>query len=72
MMDAHAGIERNGPDMETTLSWMDGIISELEEAGLQRVKAMETLNIAYIAALILRGAIARRKNCGSHYRTDSE
>jgi len=36
------------------------------------VSAMETLNIAYIASLILKGAIARKRNCGSHYRTDSE
>lgn len=71
-MDANAGIERNGPDMERTLDWMNAIIRRLEEAGPGSVKDMETLNIAYIAALILKSAIARRKNCGSHYRTDSE
>ncbi len=71
-MDAHAGIERNGPDMEMTLAWMKDTISRLEEGGAESVKAMETLNIAYIAALILESAIVRRKNCGSHYRTDSE
>jgi aspartate oxidase len=58
--------------MEKTLAWMNGIISSLEEAELRDVKDMETLNIAYIASLILKSAIARRKNCGSHYRTDSE
>jgi L-aspartate oxidase len=71
-MDNNVGIERNGPDMEKTLAWMNGIISSLEEAELRDVKDMETLNIAYIASLILKSAIARRKNCGSHYRTDSE
>jgi len=71
-MDAHAGIERNGPDMERTLSWMEAAISSLEEGGAESVRDMETLNIAYIASMILKSAIARRKNCGSHYRTDSE
>ena len=71
-MDANAGIERNGPDMEETLRWINSIISSLEEADLRSVSTMETLNIAYIASLILKSAIARRKNCGSHYRTDSE
>ena len=71
-MDDHAGIERNGPDMEKTLTWIGGIIRSLEEADLGSVNDMETLNIAYIASLILKSAIARRKNCGSHYRTDSE
>lgn len=71
-MDTNVGIERNGPDMEETLVWMNVIVSSLEEAELRDVKDMETLNIAYIASLILKSAIARRKNCGSHYRTDSE
>lgn len=71
LMDAHAGIERNGPDMEKALQRMNGIISSLEEADLESVSAMETLNMAYIASLILKSAIARKNNCGSHYRTDS-
>ena len=71
-MDAHAGIERNGPDMEGSLSRINSIISSLEEADIRTVSAMETLNIAYIASLILKSAIARKTNCGSHYRTDSE
>lgn len=72
LMDANAGIERNGPDMEKTLDWMKDMIDCLEESELTSSRDMETLNIAYIASLILQGAIARRKNCGSHYRTDSE
>lgn len=72
LMDANAGIERNGPDMEKTLSWMEDTIVCLEESELTSARDMETLNIAYIASLILKGAIARRRNCGSHYRTDSE
>lgn len=71
-MDAHAGIERNGPDMEKVLNWLEGMISRLEQADLRSTEEMETINIAYIASLILKSAIARRKNCGSHYRTDSE
>ena len=72
LMDAHAGIERNGPDMEKSLNRINEIIGSLEDAEMGSVSAMETLNIAYIASLILKGAIARKKNCGSHYRTDSE
>lgn len=72
LMDAHAGIEKNGPDMERVLQRVDRIIGSLEDAELESVKAMETLNMAYIASLILKSAIARKKNCGSHYRTDSE
>jgi L-aspartate oxidase len=71
-MDANAGIERNGPDMEKALDRISDIISSLEDADMRSVSAMETLNIAYIASLILKSAIARKKNCGSHYRTDSE
>jgi L-aspartate oxidase len=70
-MDAHAGIERNGPDMEKALSKINDIISNMEEAELESATAMETLNIAYIASLILKSAIARKNSCGSHYRTDS-
>lgn len=72
LMDAHAGIERNGPDMQAALERINGIISSLEEADLESVNAMETINIAYIASLILKSAIARKRSCGSHYRTDSE
>lgn len=72
LMDAHAGIERNGPDMEKALNQIDDIISSLEDAGMESVSALETLNIAYVAHLILKGAIARKVNCGSHYRTDSK
>ena len=71
-MDAYAGIERNGPDMEKALMRIEGIVNRLEEADLGSISAMETLNMAYIAALIFKSAIARKNNCGSHYRTDSE
>ncbi len=72
LMDAHAGIEKNGPDMEKALQRIDKITGKLEGADLESIKAMETLNMAYIASLILKSALARKKNCGSHYRTDSE
>ena len=72
LMDTHAGIERNGTDMEKSLNRINEIIGSLEDAEMGSVSAMETLNIAYIASLILKGAIARKRNCGSHYRTDSE
>jgi len=71
-MDAHAGIERNGPDMEETLGRINKVINSLEGMDLKYVSEIETLNIAYVASLILKSAIERKKNCGSHYRTDSE
>lgn len=71
-MDAHAGIERNGPDMEEALGWMNKTVNSLEGMEMRRVSEMETLNIAYVASLILKSAIERKKNCGSHYRTDSK
>ncbi|MGE5629533.1 MAG: L-aspartate oxidase [Caulobacteraceae bacterium] len=71
-MSTYAGIERNGPDMEKALTGISKIIGTLEDAKLESVKAMETLNIAYVSALILNSAIERKKSCGSHYRTDSE
>lgn len=71
-MDAHAGIERNGPDMEKALERISSIIRNLEEANLGSVNDMETLNMAYIASIILKSAIARKNSCGSHYRTDSD
>jgi len=72
LMDAHAGIERNGPDMEESLCRIESIIKDMEVADLRSVGELETLNIAYIASFILKSAIARKTNCGSHYRTDSE
>lgn len=71
-MDANAGIERNGPDMESALQRMNEIISRLEGADRESIKVIETLNMAYIAALILKSAISRKTNIGSHYRVDSE
>jgi L-aspartate oxidase len=70
-MDAYAGIERNGEDMEKALGRITGIIDRLEAAELEAAEAMETMNMAYMAALILKSAIARKNSCGSHYRTDS-
>lgn len=71
-MDAHAGIERNGPDMEEALGRISRIINSLEGMDLRCISEMETLNIAYVASLILKSAIDRKRSCGSHYRTDSE
>ena len=59
-------------DMEKALDYINSIAASLEEADLRSVSDIETLNIACIAALILKGAISRKKSCGSHYRTDSE
>lgn len=71
-MNAYAGIERNGKDMEEALHRINGMIKSLESAELKSVHDMETLNIAYVASLVLKSAILRKKSCGSHFRTDSE
>lgn len=69
-MDTFAGIERNGPDMEEALGRICSIINSLEETEIKSIREMETINIAYVASLILKSAIERKKNLGSHYRTD--
>lgn len=71
-MDSNAGIERNGPDMERALEKIGSIIRTLERADRESIKVMETLNMAYIASLILKSAVSRKVNVGSHYRTDNE
>ncbi|MFZ5354774.1 MAG: L-aspartate oxidase [Bacillota bacterium] len=70
LMDRFAGIERNYNDMMTALEKIEVYISRLEAASLRKVYELETLNIAYIASIILKSAIARKESLGSHYRVD--
>lgn len=69
-MDDYAGIERNGEDMKKVADLIDSIIKKLETASFNTKKEMETINIAYVAHLILKGAVNRKHSLGSHYRTD--
>lgn len=70
LMNDYAGIERNEKDMEMALKKVNEYIALLEKSSLDSVDDMETLNIAYIASLILKGAIRRKTSIGSHYRID--
>lgn len=67
-MDAHAGIERHEEDMKNALNEINQYIEQLEKIELKDIYAMETINIAYLASLILKGAIERKESIGSHYR----
>jgi L-aspartate oxidase len=70
LMNNYAGIERNEKDMNMALKKVNEYIARLEKSSLDSADAMETLNIAYIASLILKGAIRRKTSIGSHYRID--
>lgn len=70
LMNFHAGIERNEKDMLETLNQINDHIDVLEGCSLDNKDDMETLNMAYVASLILKGAIRRKESVGSHYRTD--
>jgi L-aspartate oxidase len=70
LMNEHAGIERNEKDMTMALNQINKYIRLLENSSLETTKGLETINIASIAALILKAAIRRKENVGSHYRVD--
>lgn len=70
LMNEYAGIERNEKDMNMALNKINEYITKMENSSLDSTDDMETLNIAYIAALVLKGAIRRKKSVGSHYRID--
>lgn len=70
-MENHAGIVRNEIDMQRALERIENYIILLEAYKFSTVKDMETMNMAYIAYEILKAAITRKNNIGSHYRSDS-
>ena len=70
LMNDHAGIERNEKDMTMALNQINEYIEQLENGSLESEKAMETINMAYIATLILKSALRRKESVGSHYRID--
>ena len=69
-MDINAGIERNKNDMNSALEKIEGFIKQLESMKAKSCSMLETINIAYLAKLILTYAIERTASCGSHYRID--
>lgn len=72
LMEKDAGIVRNEKDMQEALIIIDGYIKALEAAHIDTVRQMEVLNMAYISRAVLSGAIKRKNNIGSHYRSDAE
>jgi L-aspartate oxidase len=70
LMNDHAGIQRNEKDMTMALNQIIEYIEQLENSNLE-IEAIETLNMAYIAILILKAAIRRKESVGSHYRIDT-
>jgi len=70
LMNDHAGIERHEKDMVMALNRVNSYIAQLEHSSLESETAMETINMAYIASMILKAAIRRKESIGSHYRLD--
>ena len=70
LMNDYAGIERNEKDMTMALNQINQYVEQLENCSLVTTAVMETINIAYIACLILKAAIRRKESVGSHYRID--
>lgn len=70
LMNNNAGIERNEKDMVMALNEINEYLEQLEDSNLETIEEMETINIAYISALILKAAIRRKESVGSHYRID--
>lgn len=71
LMNNYAGIERHEQEMTMALNQINDYIEKLERSCLDSIPAMETINMAYLASLILKGAIRRKESVGSHYRRDS-
>jgi L-aspartate oxidase len=70
LMDECAGIVRREAEMLQALSKVNSYIKQLEISSLDTEESMETLNMAYIASLILKAALRRKQSIGSHYRVD--
>jgi len=70
IMVKYCGILRNGPSMMYGLHLVEQMLSVLKDAKLSGIKEMELYNMAAIASRVLKGAIARKKSVGAHYRID--
>lgn len=70
IMVKYCGILRNGPSMMYGLHLVEQMLTMLEEANLCDIREMELYNMATIASQVLKGAIARKKSVGGHYRID--
>jgi L-aspartate oxidase len=70
IMVKYCGILRNGPSMRYGLNLVEQMLDVLENAYLHDIQAMELYNMATIASEVLKGAIARKRSVGAHYRID--
>ncbi|MBT7123214.1 MAG: L-aspartate oxidase [Clostridia bacterium] len=70
IMVKYCGILRNGPSMMYGLHQVEQMLAVLDNAKLNSLRDMELYNMATIANEVLKGAIARKRSVGAHYRID--
>jgi L-aspartate oxidase len=70
-MWAHAGLVRNGRDLDRTLRWISGALDRVPHDPFDAV-AMECLNLLTVAREIARAALDRPRSVGAHYRSDEK
>ena len=70
-MTKKGGIIRTETEMAEAIELVGDAENMLKTASLSEVEEYETLNIAQVGLEILRGARARKKSVGAHYRSDS-
>ncbi len=70
IMVKYCGILRNGPSMMYGLHLVEQMLDVLDDAKLTGLRDMELYNMATIANEVLKGAIARKRSVGAHYRID--
>jgi len=70
LMNDYGSVLRNEKGMTAALSRISEIRDELENSYFPGRQYIEALNIATLAAEILRAALARKESVGAHYRED--
>lgn len=70
IMNDYGGVLRNEKGMTNALARISKILEELEQSFFSGREYIETLNIAALAAEILKAALARKESVGAHYRED--
>ncbi|MBR2846665.1 MAG: L-aspartate oxidase [Clostridia bacterium] len=70
-MTKKGGIIRTETEMAEAIELVGDSANMLKSAQLTEIEEYETLNIAQVGLEILRGAMARKKSVGAHYRSDS-
>jgi L-aspartate oxidase len=70
-MWAHAGLVRNGRDLERTLRWIRDALGRVPQDPFDAA-ATECLNLLTVGREIVRAALRRRHSVGAHYRSDED